>query len=282
MDTPELRPEIRAYYERGGERTRLRQGVGRLEFLRTRDVLRRVLPEPPGRLLDVGGGDGVHAEWLAADGWQVRLIDPVPDHVAAAARIPGIEAELGDARKLAVDDHEADVVLLLGPLYHLTEPADRARCLAEAVRAVRPGGLVVAATINRYSALHDQLNRGGWFEPDRRARLAETTATGVVAPDGHFTVAYLHQPSEIAAETAAAGLTGIRQYAVEGAAWLLGDIGDYLDDPERAQGVLDAVRLTEADPALLGVSGHLLTVGHADGGAADPRAARPPGRTRSR
>ncbi|MEV7007593.1 hypothetical protein [Streptosporangium sp. NPDC051022] len=61
--------ELLAYYERGGEHDRLRRGRGRLEFWRTQDVLRRVLPEAPARVLDVGGGTGVHAEWLAADGY---------------------------------------------------------------------------------------------------------------------------------------------------------------------------------------------------------------------
>ncbi|MEU0570324.1 hypothetical protein ABZ297_33740 [Nonomuraea sp. NPDC005983] len=58
--------DVLGYYQRGGELTRLREGRGRLEFWRTQDVLRRVLPSAPARVLDVGGGTGVHAEWLAA------------------------------------------------------------------------------------------------------------------------------------------------------------------------------------------------------------------------
>src|SRR5262245_17859998 len=61
-----MRPEVLDYYLEDGERVRLREGLGRLEFWRTQDVLRRVLPAPPARVLDVGGGDGVHAQWLAA------------------------------------------------------------------------------------------------------------------------------------------------------------------------------------------------------------------------
>lgn len=60
-------PEVLGYYEQGGEASRLRGGVGRLEFWRTQDVLRRVLPPAPARVLDIGGGTGVHAEWLAAE-----------------------------------------------------------------------------------------------------------------------------------------------------------------------------------------------------------------------
>ncbi|MFI9803886.1 hypothetical protein ACIHEJ_05860 [Streptomyces sp. NPDC052301] len=67
MDTedataPVLAEEIAAYDGRDEEDGRLRPGAGRLEFRRTRDVLRRLLPPAPARILDVGGGSGVHAQ----------------------------------------------------------------------------------------------------------------------------------------------------------------------------------------------------------------------------
>jgi 2-polyprenyl-3-methyl-5-hydroxy-6-metoxy-1,4-benzoquinol methylase len=256
---PRLAPEILDYYAQAREDGRLREGTGRLELWRTQDILRRILPEPRGRLLDVGGGSGVHAQWLAADGWSVELIDPVPSHVRHAAALVGVTARLGDARALAAGDATAEVVLLLGPLYHLPDPADRHRALTEAARVVRPGGPVIAATINRHAGLHDQLNRGGWFEPQRRARLEATSATGRVHPGGEFTTAYLHRPAEIAAEMTAAGLAVTGQYGVQGAAWLMADIAAYLQDDMKRDSVLAALRIIESDPALLGVSAHLLT-----------------------
>ncbi|MFD0786413.1 class I SAM-dependent methyltransferase, partial [Micromonospora azadirachtae] len=60
-----LTPEIMDYYRQGGERDRLAAGAGRLEFLRTWDVLTRVLPDPPAVVLDVGGATGVYAGPLA-------------------------------------------------------------------------------------------------------------------------------------------------------------------------------------------------------------------------
>ena len=40
----------------------------------------------------------------------------------------------------------------------------------------------------------------------------------------------------------------------------MADLNDWLDDPERVSLVLDAVRRTECEPSLLGISTHLLTV----------------------
>lgn len=261
---PGLRPEILAYYARGEEEGRLQRGANRLEFWRTQDVLRRLLGPAPLRVLDVGGGAGVHAAWLAADGHEVDLVDPVPLHVERAAQLPGVRARLGDARDLPAADGGYDAVLLLGPLYHLTGRAARVRALAEARRAVRPGGTVVAATINRFAGLHDTLRAERYFQPGARAVTDACAASGLLAPaadDGMFTTAYFHRAGDVPPEFTDAGLAVTGQYGLEGAAWLMGPVDGWLDDPQRREVVLAALRSTESEPSLLGVSGHLLTAG---------------------
>jgi 2-polyprenyl-3-methyl-5-hydroxy-6-metoxy-1,4-benzoquinol methylase len=254
-----LPPEIVAYYERGEEDQRLRSGAGRLEYGRTQDLLRRLVPISS-RVLDVGGGSGVHAEWLAEEGHHVELIDPLPLHVAQAERIAGVTARLGDALELPCGDDSFDVVLLMGPLYHLIDRADRVRALREAARVSR--GLVVCATINRCTPLHDTLRAGRYFDPAVRARVQASVASGTHRPreaEALFTTAYFHTPEEIATEAAEAALEVVGQYGVEGAAWLMGQLDSWLDDPAQRAEVLDAMRLTESVPSLLGVSAHLLT-----------------------
>ncbi|AZQ38596.1 class I SAM-dependent methyltransferase [Streptomyces cyaneochromogenes] len=264
---PAVREEILAYYEQGKEDARLKEGgapAGRLEFWRTQEVLRRLLPAAPARVLDVGGGSGVHAEWLAEDGYEVVLVDPVPLHVEQAARIPGVTARPGDARELPASDAAYDAVLMLGPLYHLPERSDRVRALAEAHRAARPGGLVVAATINRFAQLHDLLREERYFIPRHRERTDAVLADGGRHPyheDGFFTLAHFARPDEVPAEFADAGLTVEGQYGIEGVAWLMGGVEDWLDAPECREAVLEACRHIESEPSLLGASGHLLTAG---------------------
>ena len=64
--------EIVEHYDREiDEGRRITQGLGQLELLRTREIVRRHLPPAPRRILDVGGGTGVHAAWLASDGHDV-------------------------------------------------------------------------------------------------------------------------------------------------------------------------------------------------------------------
>jgi len=106
----------------------------------------------------VGGGPGVYACWLSAQGYEVHLVDASPLHVeqarAASERLPNnplASVRLGDARQLDVADAAVDAVLLLGPLYHLTERADRLTALRESARVLRPGGHVFVAAVSRFA-----------------------------------------------------------------------------------------------------------------------------------
>ncbi|WOF23072.1 methyltransferase domain-containing protein [Microbacterium betulae] len=63
-----------------------------------------------------------------------------------------MEAVVGDARSLALPDADFDVVLLLGPLCHLQDGADRLEAPREARRVLVPGGILCAA-MSRLSAV---------------------------------------------------------------------------------------------------------------------------------
>jgi SAM-dependent methyltransferase len=262
----ELDPAIRAYYERGEEADRLRGGFpsGPLELERTRELILRWLPPGPLHVLDVGGAAGIHASWLAELGHEVRLLDPVPLHVEqAAAAHPRLVAELGDARALAAGDGSCDVVLLLGPLYHLLDPGDRQLALREAHRVLRPGGRLFAAGISRASALLDLLVRlDRLHEPGRLEVVAEAVRTGEFRGSQHgmFTDAYFHRPSELRREVAGAGFADAEVLNVEGPGFLVPDFERRWADPHRRRALLDAARLVESDPEMLGTAGHLLAV----------------------
>ena len=87
----DLSPEIRAFYEENQEIERLRTGPFQLEFERTKEILAERLPPPPAIVLDVGGGPGAYALWLAELGYEVHLIDPV-DHLVAQAQLRSDQA----------------------------------------------------------------------------------------------------------------------------------------------------------------------------------------------
>jgi len=249
------------YQTRFVEDDRLRVSPhGRLEFLRTQELLRRYLPKPPARVLDVGGATGVHASWLAEAGYSVRVVDLVPEHVQQAATLgEGITAAVGDARNLDEPDAGADVVLLLGPLYHLVDGEDRLTALQEALRVVRPGGLVAAAGVCRYLGMLDAAMRG---QLDDRATplLQDVLNTGLHDPRLGFTTAYFHLPEELGGEFRSAGFSDVEVYGVEGPMWMAMDaLGmEHLND--LLPSALACARTLERDPSMIASSAHLLAL----------------------
>jgi 2-polyprenyl-3-methyl-5-hydroxy-6-metoxy-1,4-benzoquinol methylase len=85
--TSRISSEILAYYEQAAERERLLSGVFQLEFLRTKEVIDRWLPQPPAIVMDVGGGPGRYSAWLAERGYEVHLLDAVPELVEQARQL---------------------------------------------------------------------------------------------------------------------------------------------------------------------------------------------------
>jgi SAM-dependent methyltransferase len=227
---------------------------GRLEAARTRELLAAALPQPPARILDVGGGPGRHAQWMAEQGFRVTLLDVVETHVLAA-RGSGIEARVGDARRLEEPDGTVDAVLLLGPLYHLDD-AGRAVALEEAHRVLRPGGLLAAAAISRWAALIDIAATGPW-DDDTVRRLTSIVDTGVHDPAVGFTTSWTHTPGQLDAEVTAAGFVDVVVIGIEGP---LGHVVDHLEMPDTLERAITVARITEREAALAGASPHLLAL----------------------
>jgi ubiquinone/menaquinone biosynthesis C-methylase UbiE len=260
-------PEILNHYTQGVEDGRLTEGgSSRIEYARTQELLERVLPEAPARILDIGGGPGRYAAWLAGLGYEVDLIDVVPLHIEQARdrAVKGADftATLGNARELPSDDSAYDAVLLLGPLYHLPDRADRLTALTEAARVARPDGPVVAAAISRFASLLDGLKTGALSDPDFQAIVKRDLTSGRhVNPTGrpeYFTTAYFHHPDELRDEIAAAGLHLEALFGIEGPGWLL---WERWDDAAGRESIMQVARSVEQEQTLIGVSAHMLAVG---------------------
>ena len=246
------------------------EGVFQLEHARTREILARLMPRPPATVVDVGGAAGVYALWLAAQSYEVHLLDPIARLVALARREAETtasrlaSAEVGDARSLPFGDASADCVLLLGPLYHLVEKADRVRAISEAARVLRHGGLLCAACITRWASLLDGLAHDYLGDPRFVAIVQEDLRSGqhrnpTERPE-YFTTAYFHTPQGLASEVGESGLTVVGLYGLEGPAGLLGDFDDRWADPRKRADLLRVARELEREPSLLGLSPHLLGI----------------------
>jgi SAM-dependent methyltransferase len=267
-----LSQEATRHYATGYEATRLFGSAhGELERVRTQEIVARFLSPAPARVLDIGGAAGAYSLWLLDRGYEVRLIDALPLHAELAAKEFSehanrrlASARVGDARRLEEPDATADVVLLMGPLYHLIEQADRLKALREAHRVLKPGGILFAAFISRFASLLDGLARNLVEDPAFGEILASDLETGQHRNPGdhadYFTTAFFHTPREAEQEIVEAGFAFESLFAVEGPAWILPNLNERMSDVARRAQLLDLLRAVEKEPSLLGVSAHLLGV----------------------
>ncbi len=263
--------EISAYYNQGREQNRLISGTGSLEQVRTQDILSRFLPKT-GVVIDIGGGAGVYALWLARLGYQVHLVDLMPLHIEQAQRASDEQPDflltsvrLGDARQLDFEDNTADAALLFGPLYHLTERADRVQALREAYRILKPGGQVLVATISRFASFMDGFKSKFILDDQFAEIVKETLVSGQhrnpTRFPGYFTTAYFHTPEEVPAEIEDAGFTWKTSLAVESVAWMDTDFDSKWNDPVLRERILGLLRMIETQETFIGASSHIITIG---------------------
>lgn len=262
--------EIQEHYLKTQEWQRLSSGQGELERLRTHTIFTRELPSAPAVVFDIGGGAGVHAFWLAQLGYQVHLIDPVELHLEqarsheAASGVALASIGCGNARMLEIASGISDAVLLLGPLYHLTERRDRIQALREARRILRPRGILLAAAISRFASLIDGLSSGFFRDATFREIVAADLDSGQHRNSTnnplYFTTAYFHRPEELAAEVKEAGFSEIRVLAVEGPVWSTSQFREAWSDPVQREKLMEFLSLIESEPSIQGASAHLIAV----------------------
>jgi SAM-dependent methyltransferase len=255
--------QLQAYYARDEERDRLALGIGRVEFCRTVEIVRRTLPPPGAVIADVGGGPGRYTDWLVDSGYDVIHRDLVAHHVEQVRHRHDsrVDSAIGDARALDLADDSVDAVLLLGPLYHLENRYDRLEALSEARRVVRPGGMVYAAGISRWAPrLHGMLVQRVHVQyPVMSEMIDHMEQSGVMPPlhDASFN-GYAHTPDELREEVLASNLVLESLVGVECVAFALSDVDDRMNDPQERALLLDVLRAVESVPELLGVGPHLL------------------------
>lgn len=259
--------DVVRFYSSDVEADRLERGLGALEFERTKELIGRFV-KPGSAIADVGGAAGHYAEWLVETGHRVELVDPVPRHLELARERAGEPPRFGihhaDARSLPFPDDSFDAVLLLGPLYHLGDQADRVQAIREAARVCRSAGLVLAAAISRAAPLLDCVRLGSILDDRVFANVRDELRTGRRVPEERrnapFPDAYFHLPHELGAEFDAAGLTVAGIYGVEGPGALFADLDELWRNPDARARVLEVARAVENDPQLVVVSSHLLAV----------------------
>ena len=186
-----------------------------------------------------------------------KAFSRIPERATASATV-------GNALKLEFQPASADVVLLLGPLYHLTRRRDRLRALREAHRILRPAGTLFAVGISRFASLLDGLKRRFLADPQFVSIVKQDLESGqhrnsTENPE-YWTVAFFHRPDQLEAEIREAGFRLEKLIAIEGPGWVLDDLHEFWSNADRKQHFFELISNVESEKTLLGASPHILAV----------------------
>jgi len=137
-----------------------------------------------GKVLDLGCGDGTHANTVAKFGQtEVYGIDPSDDIIRLArSHYPQVHFQAGSAYELPYGDNFFDFVYLIDVIEHLKEPA---KMLSEVRRVLKPGGIVAIQTpnypIKRLYDLYNFVGKNHWRQSlkDDPTHFTKFTALGL-------------------------------------------------------------------------------------------------------
>jgi S-adenosylmethionine-dependent methyltransferase len=232
------------------------------------DITKRYLDEYVAgdrlQVFDIGGGPGRYAIYLAKKGHQVTLLDLSKRHLEVArekAKEQGVSLAgyvHGNALDLSGVPQTFDVILLMGPLYHLVKEADRKKAVQEALNRLKPGGLLVASFISNYAPLQDYLAD---LQPIATVdQLLGYLTHGENKTSEGFTTAYFTDSKEARSLMASFGLTELAFAGVENILGSKENEINRLSDDEYRKWLEIGYRLSQ-DVNLMGTSQHFLYIG---------------------
>ena len=272
---------VLAYYNNGNEYNRLRTGIGLIEFERTKELLLEYLPKPPAVIYDIGGAYGEYSWWLASLGYEVHLFDLSETNIKMSSELANeypdcnlASSEVSDARSIPRKDNSADAILLMGPLYHITDYDGRISAVKECRRLLKVNGILFSAALTPFSVLLDKIpaynpygeNKNTTIEDDSFIKMVERELSDGchINPDksvySGLGTSHLHTAKALRAELTESGFTDSTVHGVLGGAWLANNIDELWKNEISRNALMRTVRLLDTHEEIIGLSGHLLAV----------------------
>ena len=283
--------KVKNYYRHFDEKNRLRNdNSGKLEFLMTMRILEKELSQAQAAdgsdgaadaegaggaevsILDLGGGAGVYSFPLAKKGYKVTLADLSETLLVQANKQKEEEAvqnliscdQVNATDLSCYKDQSFDVVLLFGPLYHLTEKAEREKCISEVSRVLKKGGKVFTSFIPHLSGSIALVQRFCW-SPDQVDinTLEECFESGKFKnlSDKGFQEGYYPASEEIENLFSVNGFEKILLRSIRGFGYEKEDVIFKFKNKNVFSKILDLIDSTAEDKSIIEMCGHAMYVG---------------------
>ncbi|WP_432453758.1 class I SAM-dependent methyltransferase [Agarivorans sp. QJM3NY_29] len=261
-----MQEEYMEYYAKFDEEKRLlSQNITRIEFDTTLSMLESYI-DPSCNLTELGAATGRYSLHYAQQGINVTAVELVPELVEQLnnnAKRQSLSLSVYEANATDVsfiENNTQDVVLILGPLYHIQSKLDREAVLKEANRVLKPNGIVAIAYISRFfvAGLLAKMS-SDLVLPTMLSELNESGLVTSPAVDPFFRTGYFAKPSEIESLAVQTGFCVENHIATDGYVRFIDQEVNQLNE-KQYQAWLKYHLSTCAEPSLLGSSNHGLVI----------------------
>lgn len=254
-------------YENYKEENRLTTNNARkIEFITTTRIMDELIPINS-KILDCAAGTGVYAFELAEKGHEVMATDITPRHIEVINntlkdKTYKMNTAVLDATDMSMfEDESFDVVLNMGPFYHLLTDEQRERCMSESLRVLKKGGLIFTAYIPRFYVFQYVAMSDNRYLDLRLAK--QIVETGVLRHDDEkcfWTDTYYATKQEMEQMYRENGIEIIDHFAQDGTTPLLANKVDNWDE-EQFKIWCDYHYSVCREESILGASNHVIIVG---------------------
>lgn len=262
-----MKSDVVETYENYREEDRLTTNNARkIEFITTARVFDELI-KGHNQILDCAAGTGAYAFYLADQGNEVTATDITPRHVEIMnEQLKTKEYQMKTAVLDACNmemfaDVSFDVVLNMGPFYHLIDENQRRKCFEESMRVLRKGGLLITAYIPRYYIFqHIALKDIKYLDEAFQKQLMET---GVMRSDDEkcfWTDSYYSTKEEMEELYESYGMSVVDHFAQDGLAPEFSKAIDQWDE-QQFKIWLDYHYSVCREQSILGASNHVIIVG---------------------
>lgn len=232
-----------SFYEKYDEESRLTTNNARkIEFTITTTILNQYIQEH-NKILELGAGTGIYSFYYADRGNDVLATDITPKHIDIIKQklkkiknSISLTTEVADATNLSNYESESfDVVLCLGPMYHLINAYDREMCIKESLRVLKKGGILAIAYINKHFILNSVMSGNKKFLTNNF--VDKVMNTGVIREgekECFWTEAFFTTPIEMEAFVTKFNTKIIDHVGTDGLSPFLKDFVDNMNEEEYA------------------------------------------------
>lgn len=247
------------FYNNYDEEGRLMRRSRMPEYLITMKYIEKYLSQDA-KIIEIGAGTGRYSLALAEMGYDITAVELVEHNLSIMQEKVkpnhNIKIFKGNACDLSAFTTDTfDIVLLLGPMYHLFNEEDKHKALSEAIRIAKPDGVIFASYCNNDTSVYK------FFYTNRILNFIEK---GLIKNDYHTVSAEeeifeLYRKADIDELMKNHNVTRLHFVGVDMLSYIFDDKFDSLNDREFEEYMKFLSNLCEREDCV-GMSIHMLDI----------------------